>query len=211
MNLLLDPFIQSAAIWLAATLAAFALAGFLMIRFVRRGWRKSLPATLASLVLIAFGGVILTYQVQVLGHRLPQLLKAHEWVGKELPLTSFERVPDGVPAALADLRGQVVLVNIWATWCIPCRQETPALERLQETYADQGLVVLHLSDETLEEVAAYLEEQPSATLHGRVDRYPWKAGSRPTSYVLDRQGIVRRTLPGGRGFEEFERAVQSLL
>ncbi|MEO1369710.1 MAG: hypothetical protein AAFX50_21220, partial [Acidobacteriota bacterium] len=80
-----------------------------------------------------------------------------------------------------------------------------------ETYADRGLVVVHLSDEPIEEVAAYLEESPSATLHVRADRLPWKVGSRPTSYVLDREGVVRRTLPGARAFEHFEGAIEAFL
>ncbi|MDX1673757.1 MAG: TlpA disulfide reductase family protein [Longimicrobiales bacterium] len=49
---------------------------------------------------------------------------------------------DGDSVALSDLRGEVVLLNVWATWCVPCRQEVPELQELHETHADEGLRVV---------------------------------------------------------------------
>jgi cytochrome c biogenesis protein CcmG/thiol:disulfide interchange protein DsbE len=63
---------------------------------------------------------------------------------KEAP--DFEiRTPDDGPLRLADLKGKVVFLNFWATWCGPCREEMPSMERLHRAYKDRGLVVLAIS------------------------------------------------------------------
>lgn len=59
----------------------------------------------------------------------------------EAPAFSVVRL-SGDSVRLADLRGEVVLLNVWATWCVPCRQEAPELQALHETYADSGLHVV---------------------------------------------------------------------
>ena len=55
------------------------------------------------------------------------------------------RTPDDQTIRLADLRGKVVFLNFWATWCEPCREEMPSMERLHRAYKDRGLVVLAIS------------------------------------------------------------------
>jgi thiol-disulfide isomerase/thioredoxin len=74
-----------------------------------------------------------------------------------LPLT-FER-PDGSKATVADFRGRAVLLNLWATWCVPCRAEMPALDRLQAEAGDNGFEVVAVNVDTarLERRAAFLE------------------------------------------------------
>lgn len=62
----------------------------------------------------------------------------------------------GAKWSLRDLRGKVVLVNFWATWCIDCRAEMPDLQALYERFAPQGLVVLAISDETREKVDPFI-------------------------------------------------------
>ena len=52
--------------------------------------------------------------------------------------------------SLADDRGKVIVLNLWATWCPPCREEMPTLERLQERYGKEGVVVIAVSDESTE-------------------------------------------------------------
>jgi peroxiredoxin len=64
---------------------------------------------------------------------------------------------------LSDHRGKVVLVNFWATWCVPCAAELPHLQRLYEAYADQGFVVLAISMDGPESVA---EVVPRARRYG---------------------------------------------
>ena len=65
-------------------------------------------------------------------------------VGGEAPAYAAETL-DGERTALAGLRGRPVLLNVWATWCHPCRQEIPALEELHRTYAPRGLQVIGVS------------------------------------------------------------------
>lgn len=52
---------------------------------------------------------------------------------------------DGQPASLADFRGQIVVLNFWASWCIPCVEELPSLKQLAQRYADKGVVVIGIS------------------------------------------------------------------
>jgi thiol-disulfide isomerase/thioredoxin len=65
-------------------------------------------------------------------------------VGSPAPAYAAQDL-EGSPVALADLRGEVVLLNIWATWCKPCRQEIPALEALHQRHAAEGLHVIGVS------------------------------------------------------------------
>lgn len=100
------------------------------------------------------------------------------------------------------LRGKVVLVNVWATWCPPCRAEMPALQQLATAYAPQGMVLLGLSVDRgpAEEVDAFLRERgityPVAIVGDDVIRAFGGVRGYPTSYLLDRDGVVRHTVMG---------------
>jgi thiol-disulfide isomerase/thioredoxin len=119
---------------------------------------------------------------------------------------------------VADLRGNVVVLNYWATWCPPCRQEMPDLSRLADAYRDKGVIVLTISDETPERLQQYLAKYPQSTTTARftsgspatpIERMAY--GGRPTTLVLGRDGRVRRTLIGGRTYDDFDAAVRAAL
>lgn len=113
---------------------------------------------------------------------------------KPLPPLTFETL-DGQPASLADFAGKVVVLNLWATWCAPCREEMPSLDRLQAQFADRDLVVLALSVDRAgpERVQKFLDEVGVKQLH--VYRDPKAAATRavrvpglPATILVDRKG-----------------------
>ncbi len=169
-------------------------------------WLPMLGPTL--LTLVATGAVFVL--VQGLLQLGPAELAMRRIVGEQAPALRWSHLPQQSNAAeqtvastLEEHRGKVVLVNLWATWCPPCRKEMPDLERLQQDFGDQGLVILNLSDEKASTITTYLDKNPMSTQHGRLDSFPWPTGGRPTSYVVDRQGIVRKAILGARHYEQF--------
>jgi peroxiredoxin len=92
----------------------------------------------------------------------------------------------------ADLRGHVVLINFWATWCPPCRKELPDLQTLYERYASQGLVILGISDEDTAKVAPFVSRQkltyPVLLDTQRIVNTQFEVRGIPKSFVYDRSG-----------------------
>ena len=81
----------------------------------------------------------------------------------DVPAPLFDTLDiQGKPQRLADYKGKVVLVNIWATWCEPCRTEMPQLDNLYRSRKSDGLVVLGISDEAISQQQAYLTQVPIA-------------------------------------------------
>jgi thiol-disulfide isomerase/thioredoxin len=113
--------------------------------------------------------------------------------------------PDGKTMHLADLKGQVVVVNFWATWCGPCKEEMPSLAKLQKDYADKPFKVVAISVDRLEDGAA---ARDFLKTHGGLSFYndpqyavafslnPRPEGI-PTTVIYDRQGHERARLSGG--------------
>jgi len=93
---------------------------------------------------------------------------------------------------LSELRGKVVLVNFWATWCPPCRKEMPDLETLYERFGPQGLVILGLSDEEAAKVEPFIRERkvtfPVLLDPGRKVNEAFVVEGIPKSFVYDRDG-----------------------
>jgi peroxiredoxin len=99
---------------------------------------------------------------------------------------------DGKSWRLRDLRGKVVLVNFWATWCPPCRKEMPDLQALYDKYKDQGFVVLSISDEETAKVAPFIAETkisyPVLLDPGSKVHESFAVEGIPKSFVYDRDG-----------------------
>ena len=92
----------------------------------------------------------------------------------------------------SELRGKVVLVNFWATWCPPCRKEMPDLEKLYERFGSKGLVVLGISDEEAAKVEPFIRERkvsfPVLLDPGRKVNEMFVVDGIPKSFVYDRDG-----------------------
>jgi thiol-disulfide isomerase/thioredoxin len=104
---------------------------------------------------------------------------------------------DGDSVSLAALRGRLVLLNIWATWCPPCREEIPALQRLHERHAAAGLEVVGVSIDSRgegENIRTFLEGYGVTypIWHDPVDRVTtsFRAQGVPTTVLIDREGTV---------------------
>src|SRR3954469_2451050 len=98
----------------------------------------------------------------------------------------------GNPWHLRELKGKVVLVNFWATWCPPCRKEMPDLQALYDKYKEQGFVVLSISDEEPAKVQPFITERkityPVLLDPGRKVNEEFQVEGIPKSFVYDREG-----------------------
>lgn len=140
-------------------------------------------------------------------------------IGKPAPRLRFRLVDSNEPRTLRDYQGKVVVLNLWATWCPPCLDELPELNRLQETYGPKGVVVVTISDERRNTIQRFERVQlPLKTVSGYLppDRkwpspYDRVLQSRPTSFVIDRKGIIQNTWSGAEDFATFKRVVAPYL
>ncbi len=119
------------------------------------------------------------------------------------PAPAFEAATlGGGTIALGDLRGQVVVLNLWASWCTPCRAEMPALERVWQRYARDGLVILAVNQG--EDAATVREFVREHDLTFAVALDPREQVGRqyalvayPTTLFIDRDGVIRKVVRGG--------------
>lgn len=124
---------------------------------------------------------------------------------------------EGGRVRLSDHRGQVVLLNFWATWCGPCREELPHVQKLHETYGDQGLVVITVStDPTRRPVSRYVSRHAFTFTVLMADgsiQSDYGVSGIPVTFLIDRSGMIRYVKQGfGPGAaSELEDRVAALL
>ena len=120
---------------------------------------------------------------------------------------------DGESITLSELRGQVVLVNFWATWCPPCKAEMPAFEQAYQDYADEGFVLLAVNAIQQDSVPAIETFNAEYGLsfpilldtNGDTNR-AYQVRSLPTSFFVDKDGIISEVIIGGPMAEALIRA-----
>ena len=133
------------------------------------------------------------------------------------PAASFDVVrSDGSPDSLARYRGKVVLVNLWASWCPPCREEMPALEKLYRAHASQGFVVLGIDQGESAKVAADYARGRGVTFPILIDDQQqygraYAAEGLPTSVLVDRSGHVVKGVDGEMTLAEMQTLVSPVL
>jgi len=125
---------------------------------------------------------------------------------------------EGRMIRMSALRGKVVIVDFWASWCEPCREELPVLDRLYQRYRSRGLVVIGVSVDRSEGNARSFLRRNSVSFpiihdsgHRIADRY--SPPRMPSSYIIDRRGVVRHVQEGydSDDADDIERRVRALL
>ncbi|HXI26196.1 MAG TPA: cytochrome c biogenesis protein/redoxin [Pyrinomonadaceae bacterium] len=186
----------------------------------------------SGIILILIGVLVMSNRVTMLSSSwlasiLPNLeSKLHLRGGNSPPLVvenkTYADAPDvqftkldGAPFKLKDLRGRVVLLNFWATWCIPCRSEIPSLSAMQKDLDSRGLSVIGVSyDDTADLIQQFQKDVPQSyqiVLGGRDVGSQLPASPLPTTYIIDRQGRIREKMIGERTREAFEAVIKPLL
>ena len=167
----------------------------------------ALAFVIASAALLAMPGLR--------GWRKPRLASiAERGPARELTMTTI----DGLPWRLSDQRGEVVAMNLWATWCGPCRAETPALVRLSHELEGSGLRVVGVSLDTgnqrVEHVrsfaAVYHVSYPLA-LPDPLSQLDQAVEGLPTTLLFDREGRLAMTYVGAIRANLFREDVEQLL
>lgn len=121
---------------------------------------------------------------------------------------------DGRTVDLADLRGKVVAVNFWATWCGPCQAELPALAKVWRDHQDRCFELLGVAEESARE--DLLRVAPSIPYPILVDERaiavgPWRVPGYPRTVVVDAEGKVRETFQGAVHAAQLAAAIRPLL
>jgi cytochrome c biogenesis protein CcmG/thiol:disulfide interchange protein DsbE len=155
--------------------------------------------------------VLLAYGFRTDPHDIPSPLLGKP--ASPFALTAF----DGKPVALDALKGQVVIVNFWASWCYPaCYEEAPSLERAWQTYKDRGLVVVGVNFQDKEEPAKRFLTQFGHTFPnapdpaGRVS-VDYGVYGVPETYFIDKKGRVRFKQVGPVSDETLKSQIERLL
>jgi cytochrome c biogenesis protein CcmG/thiol:disulfide interchange protein DsbE len=152
------------------------------------GWRTRL---LSGLLVVAVGSLAQADQLDV-----PSLLKSLELVGYPsgtIPPQFDGNTLDAGQLSLAGLRGKVVLLNFWASWCIECRPEMPVLERLHREFASRGLAILGINARESKEAVSRYAKELGLTFRlvldpdGKINTLYGVIGL-PTTFVVGRDG-----------------------
>jgi cytochrome c biogenesis protein CcmG/thiol:disulfide interchange protein DsbE len=152
--------------------------------------KKAFPLAMGGLVLLGLLGM--AGQPPLVGGPAPEIVLP-DLQGKEI--------------RLSDLRGKVVLVNFWATWCKPCKEEMPAMQASYDKLHDEGFVVLAVNElEDTEKVAEHIRTHdhtfPVVMDHSNRVANRYGVVGLPASFLIDRQGIVREKIFGSLLTEE---------
>lgn len=124
--------------------------------------------------------------------------------------------PDGQDLRLSSYRGKVVLLDFWATWCYPCREEIPHLVELQQKYGDRGLQIIGVSlDDSAEPVGPFYQQfhmnYPVAMGTAKTGELYGGLLGLPVTFLIDRDGHIFAKHIGATDAAVFEREIKKLL
>ena len=137
-------------------------------------------------------------------------------LGEVAPTSPLPRLEGGGSGSLSDYRGRWVLVNFWASWCIPCREEAPALERFQKRHGDGDFTVLGIDSRDLTGDGRAFVERYGLTYPQLRDgdgdlAHEFGTTDVPENYLIDPQGKVRLLVRGPVTAEYLDQEVAPLL
>ena len=147
---------------------------------------------------------------------LPTVQKAAPATADAEPAPDVElKTLDGKPVKVSDLRGQVVLLNFWATWCVPCRSEIPSLSAMQRDLGGRGFKVLGVttydSADLVRDYQKDVKQDYTVALGDDATANKYAVGTLPTTFIIDRQGRIRHRVIGERSRAQFEALITPLL
>jgi cytochrome c biogenesis protein CcmG/thiol:disulfide interchange protein DsbE len=122
--------------------------------------------------------------------------------GARAPNFRVVDIRSGDTVSLGDYRGEVVLLNLWATWCPPCAQEMPSIERLYQDLGPQGLRIVAVSIDQLDskDVRTWIDQRglTFTVLHDQTGRIQqaYQTTGMPESFVVDREGVIVKKVIG---------------
>ena len=145
---------------------------------MRMSVRKPAVFTVMTALVIGVLGVPATANVEV-GQAAPEI-SAKSWINAPSNLS------------LAKLRGKIVVVEFWATWCPPCRKSIPHLNELQKEWAKKGVVIIGLTDEHKSKIKQFTKSQPMNYVVGTGSKNSSQYGVRgiPHAFVVNPEGTV---------------------
>lgn len=131
-------------------------------------------------------------------------------VGKEAPDFALTDLNEK-PYRLSEFRGKVVLLNFWATWCAPCREEMPSMEVLNKNFEKDGLVILAVSIDrvtTTKDIPPFVKSL-NLTFPVLIDSWgktdkPYKRMGVPETFIIDQQGIIREIIIGPKDWTRID-------
>jgi cytochrome c biogenesis protein CcmG, thiol:disulfide interchange protein DsbE len=177
------------------------------------------PRKMLPLVFLGFGIILIVVSAYfILRESSPQTdfstipVKVN-YAAPELTLTDIK----GVSHSIAEYRGQVVLINLWATWCPPCKEEMPTLQSFYNKHKDQGFTVIAINDgDPTKDVLQFVRDY-KLTFPIWLDptyiatEQAFKSLNLPTSFVIDRNGVVQLQWVGGISLKTLDKDVAPLI
>ncbi|GAB6930602.1 redoxin domain-containing protein [Paenibacillus sp. JCM 10914] len=125
---------------------------------------------------------------------------------------------DGKSSKLSDFRGQKVIVNMWATWCPPCRAEMPDMQKFYDKYKGENTTIIAInmttSEKSVDRIPEFLDEF-GITFPVLLDKQNkigeiYQVYALPTSYIIDSQGIIQQKVTGPMNYEMMEKLVKEI-
>jgi len=179
----------------------------------------TLPRKTFPLILLGLGLILITTSIYfILRNGSPQTDLATvpvkvDFPAPELTLSDLH----GVSHSLVDYRGQVVLVNLWATWCPPCKEEMPTLQAFYNKHKEEGFVIIAINDGDPTADVLQFAKDYELTFPIWLDptyiatEQAFKTLNLPTSFVIDRNGTIQLTWVGGISSRMLDKHVTPLI